>query len=71
MLPPVLKKIKSQLADRQQRGYPQLSGEERELLLELEFLDADAKIQQTFRENQNIITKIVSGPSDRCPCCGR
>ena len=67
MLPARLQEVKEKLTARRAR-LMSLSVGEKELLAELEILDTNQLLQKSIREN---FTKIVSGPSDRCSCCGR
>lgn len=65
MLTPRLKLVKERL----EKNYSALSQPERELLNELKFFDSDIKVSEALKEKA--IPKIVAGPSDKCPCCGK
>ena len=68
MLPPRLAKVLEQLEERPSTEHSQ---EERELLDELRELDRVPEVTAIARVILSKMARIVSGPSDRCPCCGR
>ena len=66
MLPPKLDEIKSRL----ERMELELSQDEKDLLKELQFLDQSEEVRKSIVEKWSEL-KIVSGPGNQCPCCGR
>lgn len=65
MLTPMLQKIKDRI---EKKSSYLRTTEEGELLKELNFLDNNSTIRREFSESE---WKIVSGPSNQCPCCGK
>lgn len=65
MLTPMLQKIKDRI---EKKSSYLRSTEEGDLLKELNFLDNNSTIHREFSEFER---KIVSGPSNQCPCCGK
>lgn len=66
MLPPKLDEIKRRL----KRMQFELSQDEKDLLKELRFLDKSVEVRKSIEEAWREL-KIVSGPGNQCPCCGR
>lgn len=65
MLTPRLQEIKDRI---EKKASYLITSEEGELLKELNFLDNNLTIRREFSEFER---KIVSGPSNKCPCCGK
>lgn len=65
MLTPRLKAIKERI---EKKASYLRSTDEDALLKELELIEKNLSGDVRFTES---ITKIVSGPGDKCPCCGR
>ncbi len=67
MLPPALQHLKEQL-ERERNP----TEEQRTLLEELRVFDRDRRTPDILREERlDKATRIVSGPGDRCSCCGK
>lgn len=65
MLPTKLEEVKNRLEKK-----IQLSTEEKDLLRELRFLDRSENFRNLIEEARWEL-KVLSSPSDKCPCCGR
>jgi len=72
MLPRKLQEIKSKL---QSKASYRRTDSENELLQELNILEEvltnERKIQGVFDSVEKASTRITSGPSGSCPCCGK
>jgi hypothetical protein len=68
MLPPGLQQVYDQISKRADEGKA-LTEDELDLMEEIEYLQQDSIIQSRLEELP--IARVVSGPPDRCRCCGR
>ena len=68
MLPPTLRRVMRRI---QEKPSFNRSNEEKDMLAELEFLDQQEEMQRLTQNSERHLTKIVTGPSGVCDCCGR